>query len=197
MNSRKPGEDSLIFINTTTPLFHLTPLIKWDYCHLFLRMTLSIISSSLICDRHCLHLRLMYPGFQQRLSKCFFPACFTALALFCIYGSFITNQTSFVSSVSHLKIVFSLWTPATQDGIQTRTYSWIQPHYLMRDISNPLAYMGYVGKRVCEPLKALFILLATFQWSMLPAHWKCSRAIINSFLPWSQHLQLEIPKHLV
>ena len=48
MSSRKPGEDSLIFINSTTPLFHLTPLIRCDYCHLFLRTTASIISSSLV-----------------------------------------------------------------------------------------------------------------------------------------------------
>lgn len=82
ISSRKPGEDSLIFINTTTPLFHLTPLIRWDYCHLFLRMTLSIISSSLICHKHCLHLRLMSPGFQRRLSKCSFPACFTVWPCF-------------------------------------------------------------------------------------------------------------------
>lgn len=121
-SSRKPRQDSLIHSNTTMPLFHLPPLSRWDCCPLFLRMMFSPAPSSLTYSRHCFHRRLIFPGWQWRLSKCSFPACFSVLALLCIYGFFIMNLISLVSSLSHLQTVFSLWTPATQGGIQTSIY---------------------------------------------------------------------------
>lgn len=74
MSSRKPGWDSLIDSNTTTPLSHFPLLSRWDSCPLFLRMTLSTAPSSLAYSRHCFNLRLILPSLQGRLSKCSSPA---------------------------------------------------------------------------------------------------------------------------